>query len=71
LRTVAIRFPSALHAMRYAAALALHGNLPEATRQLQVLRALYGDRVYQAVLADWRQSPYSALAKYVAPQSAR
>lgn len=71
LLSVLIRFPNAMHAMRYAAALALNGHAPEAARQLQVLRALYGERVYQAVLADWRQSPYPALAQFVPPQTAR
>jgi hypothetical protein len=67
LRKVAVRFPNAPNAMRYAAALVLTGDTAEAARQLRVVRALYGERVYQAIVADWRQSQDPALAGFVPP----
>jgi hypothetical protein len=68
LRKVAVRFPSPPNAMRYATALALRGDTAEAARQLRVVRALYGERVYRAIEADWQQSSEPALARFVWPQ---
>jgi len=68
LRKVAVRFPNPSNAMRYAAALAARGDMAQAAQQLRVARALYGERVYQAIVADWRQSSDPALAQFAWPQ---
>lgn len=46
LRTVALHYPLATTAYRYAMALALNGNTAEAVRQLQVMRAQYSINNY-------------------------
>lgn len=55
LGAVALRFPWVSFIDRYALALALNGNSDEAIRQLQVMRALYGQKNYQKVKESWKQ----------------
>ena len=49
LRALALRYPWLATQYRYAVALALNGQPQEAIRQLQVIRAQRGDRIYQRV----------------------
>jgi hypothetical protein len=53
LRHVAMRFPSIGLQRRYVLALALNGHDVDASRQLKVLRVVYGEYMYQAVLERW------------------
>jgi hypothetical protein len=55
LRVVARRFPFGSLGYRYALALALNGQLGQAQQQLQVMRGMYGERYYRAVLQDLRE----------------
>jgi len=55
LRVVARRFPFGSLGYRYALALALNGQLGQAQKQLQVMRGMYGERYYRAVLQDLRE----------------
>ncbi|OYU45141.1 MAG: hypothetical protein CFE44_09075 [Burkholderiales bacterium PBB4] len=54
LRTAALHYPWTAIQNRYAQALALNGNIPEAQRQLKVIRAMHGEKVYAAVLLQWQ-----------------
>jgi hypothetical protein len=53
LRRAAMRFPSIAAQNRYALALALNGNPDEAVRQLQVMRAMHGEKHYAALRTSW------------------
>jgi hypothetical protein len=55
LRTAAMRFPWTAIQNRYALSLALNGNPDEAIRQLRVMRAMHGEKHYQALKANWLQ----------------
>lgn len=55
LRKVAIHFPSPINQRRYAFALAIKGNAPEAARQFQVMKAMYGEKLYVLVKSDWNE----------------
>ncbi len=46
LRKVAMRFPYGLLAYKYALALALNGDAPAASRQMRLIRDIYGERYY-------------------------
>ncbi|AFU48344.1 O-antigen polymerase [Acidovorax sp. KKS102] len=53
LRAATLRFPWVPVQNTYALSLALNGNSPEAIRQLKVLRAAHGEKVYEGVKATW------------------
>lgn len=53
LEKVAMKYPWAAMQSRYALALALNGNVVEAKRQLNVLRAMQGPENYSRVLENW------------------
>lgn len=55
LRKAAMRFPWTAIQGRYALTLALNGNVPEARRQLLVIRALYGEEMLRTFQAQWRE----------------
>lgn len=55
LRLAALRFPSISVQKRYAMSLALNGEVNEAQRQLKVIRAMHGDRVHDAIVAQWSE----------------
>ncbi len=62
-KNVALHYPWTATQNRYALALALNGQPGEAIRQLRVMRALYGEKMYQEIKANWE-----ALAKDKYPQ---
>ena len=53
-KNVALRYPWTATQNRYALALALNGNPVEAVRQLGVIRAMYGEKTYEKIKADWK-----------------
>ena len=53
-KNVALRYPWTATQHRYALALALNGNPVEAVRQLGVIRAMYGEKTYEKIKADWK-----------------
>lgn len=53
LKGAAHRFPWPAIQNRYALALALNGNVPEAQRQLKVMRAMHGVKTYSSIRARW------------------
>lgn len=55
LRHAAMRFPWTAIQNRYALSLALNGDPEEATRQLQVIRAMHGEKHYVGIKAHWEQ----------------
>ena len=55
LRKAAMRFPWTAIQGRYALAMALNGNVPEAQRQLKVIRAMHGQKMLEAFQARWRE----------------
>ncbi len=55
LRQAAMRFPWTAIQNRYALSLALNGNLEETRRQLQVMRAMHGEKHYASIKAAWEQ----------------
>lgn len=70
LRKTSLRFPYGSLALRYALALGLNGQPEMAARQMQVIRAMYGDFYYQAavsVLRSLESEKYPELAKVVTP----
>jgi hypothetical protein len=54
LRRAAMRFPWTAIQNRYALSLALNGNEDEAVRQLQVLRAMHGEKHYGDIRISWK-----------------
>lgn len=55
LRTASLRFPWVSLQNIYALSLALNGNPQEAIRQLKVLRAMHGEKVYAGIKANWTE----------------
>lgn len=55
LRKATMYYPWTAIQNRYALALALNGNVPEAQRQLNVMRVMHGDMVYEAIRQNWRE----------------
>lgn len=53
-RKAALRYPWPATQNRYALSLALNGQQVEARRQLQVIRAMHGEKTYQVIRASWR-----------------
>jgi O-antigen ligase len=70
LRKLALRYPWVATQYRYAMALALNGQQPEAVRQLQVLRRLRGEELYARIkneIADLAQTRYPQLRSFALP----
>lgn len=70
LRKVSLRFPYGSLSLRYALALGLNGNPEGATRQMAVVRGMYGDYYYQAavsVLRGLQREKYPELALVITP----
>jgi O-antigen ligase len=70
LRKVSLRFPYGSLSLRYALALGLNGNPEGASRQMAVVRGMYGDYYYQAsvsVLRGLQREKYPELALVVTP----
>jgi O-antigen ligase len=55
LRAATVRFPWVPVQNSYALSLALNGDPQEATRQLKVLRAMHGEKVYGGIKAKWAE----------------
>ena len=55
LRKATLRFPWTAIQNRYALALALNDNVPEARRQLKVMRAMHGLKTYEAIQERWAE----------------
>jgi O-antigen ligase len=55
LRTASLRFPWVPLQNNYALSLALNGSPEEAIRQLKVLRAMQGKKVYEDIKANWTE----------------
>lgn len=55
LRTATLRFPWVPVQNSYALSLALNGYPQEAIRQLKVLRATHGEKVYKGIKASWTE----------------
>jgi O-antigen ligase len=62
-RKVALRYPWPATQNRYALSLALNDNAEEALRQLQVIRAMHGEKIYAEIRLNWQ-----ALGKEKYPQ---
>jgi hypothetical protein len=70
LRKVSLRFPYGSLSLRYALALGLNGDPEGATRQMAVVRGMYGDYYYKAavsVLRGLQREKYPELAFVVTP----
>ncbi|ABE46556.1 PglL family O-oligosaccharyltransferase [Polaromonas sp. JS666] len=70
LRKASLRFPYGSLGLRYALALGLNGDPAGATRQMAVVRGMYGEYYYQAavsVLRAVQQEKYPELSKVVTP----
>ncbi|GAB3500753.1 O-antigen ligase family protein [Curvibacter fontanus] len=70
LRRAAGRFPWTAIQNRYALSLALNGHPEEAVRQMQVIRAMHGDKHYEAVKVTWElmaKEKYPQLKKLKLP----
>ena len=70
LRKVSLRFPYGSLSLRYALALGLNGNPAGSTKQMAVVRAMYGDYYYQAaksVLRGLQREKYPELALVITP----
>lgn len=52
-KNVALRYPWPATQNSYALSLALNGNPAEAVRQMRVMRAMHGEKVYQSIKANW------------------
>ena len=55
LRTATLRFPWAPVQNTYALSLALNDDTQEAIRQLRVMRAAHGEKVYERIKANWTE----------------
>lgn len=62
-KKAALRYPWTATQNRYALSLALNGNPEEAVRQLRVMRAMYGEKPYREIKANWND-----LAQHKYPQ---
>ena len=70
LRSAASRFPWVPVQNCYALSAALNGNVPEAQRQLKVMRAMHGEERYEAIRVQWdtwAQEKYSQLQGLAPP----
>ncbi len=70
LRKASLRFPYGSLGLRNALALGLNGDPAGATRQMAVIRGMYGEGYYQAavsVLRDLQAEKYPELAKVITP----
>ena len=70
LRKVSQKFPYGALSFRYTMALALNGQPVAATRQMAIIRGMYGERYYQgavSVLREQQQEKYPELAKVLTP----
>ncbi|MFZ3221079.1 MAG: Wzy polymerase domain-containing protein [Rhodoferax sp.] len=70
LRNAAMRFPWTTIQNRYALSLALNGNPDEAVRQLQVMRAAHGEKMYRGIRESWEElarSKYPQLGQLPLP----
>lgn len=70
LRKASLRFPYGALGLRYALALGLNGDPAGATRQMAVVRGMYGEYYYQAAVSALRalqQEKYPELSKVVTP----
>jgi hypothetical protein len=69
-RKVALRFPWPATQSRYALSLALNGYPDEAVRQLKVMRAMHGERLFAGTRSAWAemaQAKYPQLSKVELP----
>jgi hypothetical protein len=69
-RKVAMRFPWPATQNRYALSLALNGYPDEAIRQLKVMRAMHGEKMYESTRSTWvelAQSKYPQLIQLELP----
>jgi Virulence factor membrane-bound polymerase, C-terminal len=70
LRRSSLRFPYGSLSLRYALALGLNGDPPGATRQMAIIRGMYGEVYYQDaiyVLRSMQKEKYPVLAAVVTP----
>lgn len=70
LRKSSLRFPYGALSLRYALSLGLNGEPQAATRQMQIIRGMYGQGYYQAavsVLRDLEKQKYPELAAVKTP----
>jgi hypothetical protein len=70
LRKVSLRFPYGSLGLRYAVALGLNGDPIGATKQMAIVRGMYGDYYYQAavsVLRGLQREKYPELALVITP----
>lgn len=73
-RKVAMRFPWTAVQNRYALSLALNGHRAEAIRQLKVMRAMHGEKMFEGVVSNWNElgdSKYPELKEVVDQASRR
>ena len=69
-RKAALRYPWPATQNRYALSLALNGQETEARRQMQVIRAMHGEKTYEGIRASWRslaEEKYSVLREVGLP----
>ena len=70
MRLAALRFPWAVVQNNYALILALNGNSKESVRQLKVLRAMHGEKVYAGIKVAWQElanTKYPQLSSFPMP----
>jgi len=70
LRKTSLRFPYGSLSLRYAIALGLNGDPLGATKQMAIIRGMYGDHYYQAavmVLRGQQREKYPELALVITP----
>lgn len=70
LRKASLRFPYGSLGLRYALALGLNGDPAGASRQMAIIRGMYGDHYYQAavsVMRELQREKYPELAQVIAP----
>jgi O-antigen ligase len=70
LRKASLRFPYGSLSLRYALALGLNGDPAGASRQMAIIRGMYGDHYYQAavsVMRELQREKYPELAQVIAP----
>ena len=69
-KRAALRYPWTATQNRYALSLALNGQTQEAVRQIQVIRALHGESMYQEIKSNWAklgEEKYPQLADVALP----
>lgn len=69
LRKASLRFPYGSLSLRYAQSLGLNGNPSGATRQMAIIRGMYGEYYYQAAVNVLRtqQEKYPVLSQVITP----